>query len=105
MHAWFGNNAGKQTQPVGQRQPNPYGLYDMAGNVWEWVRDWYDPKYYSVSPKRNPQGPATGKLKVIRGGSWGNTPAQIAHPIRDSREPGTRYINGGFRCARDAGRK
>ncbi len=102
LYAWYGNNAGKRTRPVGTRNPNRYGLYDVAGNVWEWVQDWYDSNYYPKSPQRNPKGPAKGALKVIRGGSWGNTPEQIAHAYRDSHEPDTRHINGGFRCAKDA---
>ena len=105
IYAWYGNNAGKRTQPAGTRKPNRYGLYDMAGNVWEWVEDWYESTYYSKSPQRNPKGPAKGATKVIRGGSWGTPPAKIAHANRDSREPGTRYINGGFRCAKDAKNK
>jgi sulfatase modifying factor 1 len=105
LYAWYGNNAGKRTRPVGTRDPNQYGIHDIAGNVWEWVQDWYDSNYYPKSPQRNPKGPATGTAKVTRGGSWGNTPAQIAHAYRDSREPHTRYINGGFRCAKDAGKK
>ena len=103
--AWYGNNAGKRTRPVGTRDSNHYGLYDMAGNVWEWVQDWYNPDYYKKSPARNPKGPGKGTTKVIRGGSWGTPPAKIAHAYRDSREPGTRYINGGFRCAKDAGKQ
>jgi formylglycine-generating enzyme required for sulfatase activity len=104
LYAWYGNNAGKRTRLVGTRNPNRYGLYDMAGNVWEWVQDWYDSNYYPKSPQRNPNGPPKGTAKVIRGGSWGAPPEKIAHAHRDSREPDTRYINGGFRCAKDAGK-
>jgi formylglycine-generating enzyme len=62
------------TSPVGH-YPNgesPYGVLDMAGNVWEWAADWYDERYYKSSPDRNPQGPASGTYRVVRGGSWYN---------------------------------
>jgi formylglycine-generating enzyme required for sulfatase activity len=58
------------TSPCRQYPPNPFGLYDMAGNVWEWVQDWYDPGYYAASPERNPEGPSRGSLRIVRGGGW-----------------------------------
>ncbi len=58
------------TSASGKYPPNGYGLHDMAGNVWEWVYDWYDPQYYSSAPFDNPRGPSAGQLRVLRGGSW-----------------------------------
>jgi len=58
------------TKPVGSYPPNSLGLYDMAGNVWEWVSDWYSETYYASSPRRNPAGPPEGRFRIIRGGSW-----------------------------------
>jgi sulfatase modifying factor 1 len=58
------------TTPCRMFPPNGYGLFDMAGNVWEWVQDWYDPRYYAASPPQNPLGPASGSLRVVRGGGW-----------------------------------
>jgi formylglycine-generating enzyme required for sulfatase activity len=72
---WDGNNcnvSGRGTTPVGSYPAglSPYGCYDMAGNVWEWVADWYGPDYYKASPGENPSGPAAGDRRVVRGGSW-----------------------------------
>ncbi len=99
--AWFGNNSDGRPHPVGEKKPNPYGLYDMAGNVWEWVEDWYDADYYKNSRKRNPTGPKDGENRVIRGGGWGYLPELLSHTHRGNHPPGTRHIDGGFRCASD----
>ena len=68
--AWYNDNSGSTSHTVGQRQPNGLGFYDMSGNVWEWVEDWYDSDYYSSSPTNNPKGPSGGSGRVGRGGSW-----------------------------------
>jgi len=67
---WYNMNSGLQSHPVGTKQANAYGLYDIHGNVWEWCWDWYSSEYYSNSPKSNPQGPTSGNRRVARGGSY-----------------------------------
>jgi formylglycine-generating enzyme required for sulfatase activity len=99
--AQHGECAG-QTVPVGSKPKgaSPYGALDMAGNVWEWVADWYDSGYYSQSPARNPQGPDSGEERVLRGGSWSYGANFVRSANRYGDSPVDRFDNVGFRCAR-----
>ncbi len=96
-YAWYEGNSGGRPQPVGGRGPNKFGLFDMHGNVWEWVSDRYDRGYYADSPRRDPPGPAAGNENVIRGGSW----AFDADSMRSANRASTYKANDdiGFRCA------
>jgi iron(II)-dependent oxidoreductase len=93
----YDNRSG--TTPVGSYPPNAYGLYDMAGNVWEWVADWYDAQYYHQFPAHNPQGPEKGTVRVLRGGAWLLFPqfCRVAYRFRNS--PDFRFNLIGFRLA------
>ncbi len=98
---WIGE---KTLMPVGSYEAgkSPYGLYDMAGNVWEWVNDWYDAKYYETSPAKNPKGPETGTKRVLRGSGWQNETPTVRIFTRVDSDPTVRNESTGFRCAKDA---
>jgi eukaryotic-like serine/threonine-protein kinase len=95
---WYEKNSGDETHPVGQKEPNAWGLYDMHGNVWEWCADWYG-TYLSYSVT-NPTGPSSGSLRVRRGGSWGGTAAYCRAAARSRNSPGARRNYLGLRLVR-----
>jgi formylglycine-generating enzyme required for sulfatase activity len=99
--AWFSDNSGGATHPVGQKQPNALGLYDMLGNREEYCEDWYTKGPYPVSPAWDPAGPQGGEGRVQRGGHWNHAANNGWTSMRDFRTVDAR--GGGFRCARSAG--
>jgi len=97
-YAWHKGNCGGKTQPVAQKKPNAWGLYDMHGNVWEWCADWLGS--YPTGPSTDPQGPTSGRLRVLRGGAWANGgPGYFRCASRLNLAPAVRVNDVGFRCA------
>jgi formylglycine-generating enzyme required for sulfatase activity len=99
--AWYSNNSGDRTHDVAQKRPNGFGLYDMLGNVFEWVNDWYDE--YQGSPAQDPQGPSKGVWRVMRDGCWLSNSRHVRVSFRSRDYPAARGPVVGFRCGREVG--
>lgn len=84
-----------------EQDKSPYGVYNLAGNVSEWVADWFGEDFYRASPARNPKGPSSGDWRVIRGGSWFGGPVTVRSAYREMRVSSRRDNDIGFRCAQD----
>ena len=97
---WYAGNSGSTTHPDGQKKPNAWGFHDMHGNVWEWSQDWYGAYKDNVN---DPQGPASGVSRVLRGGSWFSDARFCRSANRDGSGPGIRFKDYGFRLCCSAG--
>lgn len=104
-YGWYDRNSGGHPRPVGQKQPNPWGIYDICGNVWEWCNDFYKVDYYQEAPRQDPRGPEEGETKVVRGGAWRFSAESCRSGYRYNENPGYAdvcfgYDIYGFRCVR-----
>ena len=95
--AWYWKNSGKRVHPVGKLKANSWGLFDMYGNVYEWVSDWYNETYYQESPRTDPKGPESGSAKVYRGGGWSCNPDYCRSSFRNYGPPEKKSQSVGFR--------
>ncbi len=96
-YCWFRENSKLRMHPVGEKLPNARGIHDISGNLWEWCMDWYDENYYKTSPKNNPQGPAEGQYKILRGGSWESQKYSLRSANRQRTRPEDYGDDAGFR--------
>lgn len=101
-HYWDDGHRTYAAMPAGRfpKGVSPYGAFAMAGNVLEWVADWYDPDYYARSPAQNPTGPEDGKYRIVRGGAWTDAPRSLRTAMRWRYAPEEARVSIGFRCAR-----
>jgi formylglycine-generating enzyme required for sulfatase activity len=98
QYAWYGESEGGSPHPVGEKEPNAWGLYDMHGNVYEWCSDVYGKSYYRVSPQNDPLGSDSGENRVLRGGMWSTEAVDCRSALRGGITPSSRRGYGGFRA-------
>jgi sulfatase modifying factor 1 len=96
---WYADNSGGTPHPVATKEANELGLYDMSGNAYEWVADWYGKDYYAQSPRQNPTGPSSGPGRVRRGGSWTWDQTSERCASRNWQDPTYKFLDAGFRVA------